>query len=172
MIGSVSDGESVVKGPNAAEIRALLEELKPGIEAKVVGIFDGARSWLHSSSEKSPGRFWAGFNELGCLRADWGDWDRELLESGRARVDCQCGAHALEAFLFHDRWILIVLANGPLVVCAETVILHALDVLKELLPARPPRRSAAPPAGGGPGGGQGPAEVGIPVWWIRKRMSD
>jgi hypothetical protein len=168
----VSD-ESYFKGPNAAEIRALLEALKAGIEAKVVGIFDGARAWLHSSSEKSPGTFWSGFNELGCLRADWGAWDRELLETGRARVDCQCGAHAIDAFLFHNRWILIVLANGDLVTGAETVILHALDVLKQLLPARPIRRSSAPPAGSGPaGGGQGPAELGIPVWWIRKRATD
>jgi hypothetical protein len=101
----VADEESFFKGPNAAEIRALLEALKTGIEAKVIGIFDGAKSWLHSSSEKSPGTFWAGFNELGCLRADWGAWDRELLTSGRARVDCQCGAHSVEAFLFHNRWI-------------------------------------------------------------------
>ena len=165
--------ESYFKGPNAAEIRALLEALKTGIEAKVVGIFDGARSWLHSSSEKSPGTFWSGFNELRCLRADWGDWDRELLETGRARVDCQCGAHAVDAFLFHNRWILIVLANGSLVTGAETVIFHALDVLKQLLPARRVRRSPAPPAGSGPGGGgQGPAELGIPVWWIRKRATD
>jgi hypothetical protein len=96
-----------------------------------------------------------------------------LLTSGRARVDCQCGAHALDAYLFHNRWILIVLANGPLVTGTDKIVGHALEVLKRLLPARPVRRSSAPPAGSGPaGGGQGPAELGIPVWWIRKRTSD
>ena len=41
--------------PNTAEIKALLETIKEGIEATAVGVLDGARAWLHASSEKSPG---------------------------------------------------------------------------------------------------------------------
>jgi hypothetical protein len=155
------------------EIKALLEELKAGIEATVAGVFDGTHAWLHASSESSPGTFWAAFNDATCLRADWHEWDMELLADGSARVECQCGAHTLQAFMLHKRWVLIVLAGGPLVPGARTIIDHALEVLKQLLPVLPARRSPAPPIGGAPprGGGHGPAELGIPVGWIRKRTS-
>src|SRR5262245_54133546 len=96
------------------EIKALLDELKAGIEAIVVGIFDGAHAWVHASSEPSHSTFWAAFNDLSCIQTDWGEWDRELLDSGVARVNCRCGAHALQAFMVNKRWILIVLAGEPL----------------------------------------------------------
>ncbi|HEY7373419.1 MAG TPA: hypothetical protein VIF57_14765 [Polyangia bacterium] len=164
----VTQDQPPTPGPNAAEIKALLESLKTGLDAALVGIFDGARAWLHASSESSPGAFWAALQDMPCLQTDWGEWDRELLESAHARVDCRCASHRLEAFMFHRRWILIVAAAGPLVGGADKVIAHAIEILKRLLPAARAGRSSPAPAGGGSGGGsQGPAELGIPVWWIR-----
>ena len=95
-----------------AEVKALLKELKGGIEATAVGIIDGARGWLHSSSEPSPGTFWAAFTELDCLRGEWGDWDQELLVSGAAGITCRCGAHAVRSVMVHKRWIVVVLGEG------------------------------------------------------------
>jgi hypothetical protein len=166
----MADEQPSSAGPNAAEVKALLEALKSGLEAMVVGIFDGAKAWLHASSEKSPGTFWAAFNTIHCLRADWGEWDRKLIETRSVRVDCRCGTHAVEAFMFNRRWILIVLADRPLITGAGKVIEHALDILQQLLPTGRTGRSP-PPLSGEPGEGQGPTELGIPVWWIRRRMS-
>jgi hypothetical protein len=164
----VPENQPPAPDPDAAKINAVLEALKTGIDAIVVGIFDGGRGWLHASSEKSPGTFWDSFHEIPCLEADWGDWDRELLASAYARVDCRCGTHRIEAFMFHKRWILIVLSASRFVVGADRVVAHVLEILKHLLPAAPVGRLPSPPVGGGStGGGQGPAELGIPVWWIR-----
>ena len=158
-----------------AEIKPLLLALKGGIEATVVGIIDGAHGWLRVSSEPSPGTFWAAFNDRTCLQGTWDDWDRELLASGSAGIVCRCGGHAVQAFAFNKRWILVVLGEGPLITGADKVIEHALKVLKGLLPTGTPASSSDPPAGsgsGGGGGGQGPAELGIPLAWIRKRKAD
>src|SRR5690349_2084793 len=112
------------------DVKALLKELKGGLEATVVGIVDGGRGWLHSSSEPSPGTFWAAFTGLDCLRGEWGDWDQELLASGAAGVVCRCGAHAVRTLMVHTRWIVVVLSAGGLVVGADKVIEHAIQVLK------------------------------------------
>jgi hypothetical protein len=37
-----------------AGVKALLKELKGGIEAAAVGVIDGARGWLHSPPPESP----------------------------------------------------------------------------------------------------------------------
>jgi len=154
-----------------AEVKALLKELKAGLEATVVGIIDGARGWLHSSSERSPGTFWAAFTGLDCLQGEWGDWDQELLASGAAGVMCRCGAHAVRTVMIHTRWIFVVLSEGGLVAGADKVIEHAIQVLKDLLPSGPPPESPDSPVdGGASGGGQAPpAELGIPIAWIRRR---
>jgi hypothetical protein len=155
------------------EIRALLAELKAGIEATAVGVLDGGRSWLHASSEQSPGSFWAAFNGLTCLVPDWERWEAELLTSGAARVACDCGGHFVDAFRIRELWAVIVLSSGALAPAATQVVRHALPILSRLLPAVGSKPRSAPPAGGGSGGeGQGPAELGIPAWWIRKRAAD
>jgi hypothetical protein len=154
------------------EVKALLKELKGGLEATVVGVIDGARGWLHVSSERSPGTFWSAFTGLDCLRGEWGDWDMELLASGAAGVICRCGAHAVRSVMIHKRWIVVVLSDGGLVAGADTVIEHAVKVLQDLLSSGPPPELPDPPADGGPGGGgQAPAELGIPLAWIRRRSN-
>jgi hypothetical protein len=155
-----------------AEVKALLKELKAGLEATVVGIIDGGRGWLHSSSERSPGTFWAAFTGLDCLQGEWGDWDQELLASGAAGVMCRCGAHAVRTVMIHTRWIFVVLSEGGLVAGADKVIDQATQVLKGLLPSGHPPASPDTPVDGGPsGGGPAPAELGIPIAWIRRRSS-
>jgi len=163
------------------EVKALLDAVKDGVEATAVGIIDGGRGWLHLSSERSPGSFWAAFTRLDCLRGAWGEWDQELLASGAAGILCRCGGHSVQTRMVHTRWILVVLCEGPLVAGAEKVVEHAAQVLQGLLPLGLPPQSSEPPDEGGPvggpgggpgGGGQGPAELGIPVAWIRRRRPD
>jgi hypothetical protein len=147
------------------EVKALLTALKVGIEASAAGVFDTRRGDMHASSEMTLAAFWDAFGVRDCWDVDWGDWDRELLASNRARVSCGCGVHSVRAFLVHDRWVLLVLAGGPLMTGAETVISHALKILVHLLPRGRAGRSAPPRPGGA-----GPAELGIPVWWVRRRI--
>jgi hypothetical protein len=157
--------------PNA-EIEALLRALKDGIEATAVGVLDGARAWLHASSEKSPGTFWAVFNGMDCLRPDWDRWEADLMASGRSCVDCGCGLHTVESFGVRGLWVVIVLATGGLGPVADQVVAQALPILARLLPTAGSKWPAASPLGGGPGGGgQGPAALAIPAWWIRRRAS-
>ena len=67
-------------------------------------------------------------------------------------------------------WVVIVLATGPLGPAADQVVAQALPSLARLLPTAGSKRSPASSSGGGPGGGgQGPAELAIPAWWIRRR---
>jgi hypothetical protein len=152
------------------EIKELLIAVKDGIEATIAGVIDGARGWLQASTARSPGRFWAAFTDLDCLRGEWGDWDQELLTSGAAGLVCRCGAHSVQTRMIHNRWIFVVLCDGPPVPGAETVVEHAAQVLQGLLPSGAPPDSPADPSDGGAGrGGPAPAELGIPLAWIRRR---
>jgi hypothetical protein len=161
------------RDPGGAELRAVLAALKDGIEATAVGVLDGARSWLHASSEASPGTFWAEFNGLHCLRPDWDSWEATLLATGRARVDCTCGRHVVQSFSVRGLWVVIVLATDALAAAAEEVVTQALPTIARLLPTAGAKPGPAAPVGGAGGsGGAGPAELGIPVWWIKKPPSD
>jgi hypothetical protein len=125
-----------------APIKRLLRALKSGVEATVVGVFDAQEGEIHACSEPRGAAFWEAFEGWRCMNADWGDWDRALLIEKRARVICRCGEHALEAFVVHDRWILLLLADGPLIPGAAGVVTHALRILSNLLPA-PARETSA-----------------------------
>jgi len=151
-------------------MRALLRRLKARAGATTVGVIDGATGRVHASSEASGSAFWEAFDVLACMPTDWGEWDLELLGSAYARKECLCGAHRAEAFTIHDRWILAVLATDSLAVGAQSHIDRVMETLKELFPEASVIRSPSGAAGGGPvggGGNQGPAESGIPAWWIR-----
>jgi len=150
-------------------VQRLLESLKALIAAKVTGVLDGARGQLYASSEASADAFWEAFYNTACLPDDWGEWDLVLLASTYARLDCLCGGHRVEAFTVHERWILVVLTPSPLAPGAQERIDRARKMLERLLPRDGVARAVP---GGGPaggGGGQGPAELGIPAWWIRNR---
>ena len=168
----VSEHEPQRYQPNDPGTRALLRSLKASTGATTVGLIDGATGHLHASSEEaSAWAFWKAFDDLDCMPTDWGDWDLELLGSTYARKQCLCGAHRVEAFTAHDRWILIVLATDSLAVGAQGHIDRVIETLKELFPEPSIGRSPSSPAGGG-GGNQGPAETGIPVPWLRDRRID
>ena len=123
-------------------------------------------------ARKSASTFWQAFDDMVCMPTDWADWDLELLGSGYARVDCECGAHRAEAFTVHDRWIMIVLVPRSLAF-AQNHIDHAVDRLKSLLPDSHLQRWPSGSTGGqAGGGGPGPAELGIPISWKRKRESN
>jgi hypothetical protein len=163
------------RDPGAAELRAVLAALKEGVDATAVGVLDGARAWLHASSEGSPGAFWAELNVLECLHPDWDKWEATLMATGRARVDCSCGRHFVQSFGVRGLWVVIVLATDRLAVAADQVVTHALPKIARLLPTAGAKPSPASPAGGSGGGGGSdpePAELGIPVWWIKKPPSD
>jgi hypothetical protein len=150
----------------------LLTALKEGIDAAAIGVFDGRRGDMHASSEMTLAAFWDTFSANDCWDVDWGDWDRELLTAKRAAVSCGCGGHSVLAFLIHDRWALLVLARGSLITGAGAVVVTAVKILTRLLPATRSKGSVLPPYGGGRGGGgSGPAELGIPVWWVRRRTA-
>lgn len=158
--------------PNDAGTRALLRSLKARTGATVVGLIDGATGHVQASSEEATAwAFWKAFDALECMPTDWGDWDLELLGSSYARKECLCGAHRVEAFTIHDRWILIVLATGSLAVGAQSHIDRVIETIKELFPEPSIGRSPPGAAPGGPiggGGDEGPAELGIPAWWLRE----
>jgi hypothetical protein len=118
-----------------SSIKKLLRALKTGIEATAIGVFDAQEGEIHACSEARHATFWEAFEGWRCMNADWGDWDRVLLTEKRARVVCGCGAHALEAFVIHERWILLLLADRALVPGAAGVVTHALRLLGGLLPA-------------------------------------
>jgi len=125
-------------------IKRLLRALKGGIEATSIGVFDAQEGEILACSEPKPGAFLEAFESWRCMNADWGDWDRVLLAEKRARVICSCGAHALEAFVIHERWILLLLADRALIPGASGVVTHALRLLGGLLPA--PDHEASPAA--------------------------
>ena len=145
--------------------------LKARAGATVVGLIDGATGRLQASSEEeSAWSFWNAFDAVPCMPTDWGNWELELLGSGYARRECLCGVHRVEAFTIHDRWILVVLATGSLAAGAQSYVDHVIETLEGLCPEPPTRLPRPGTAGRGPAGGgghQGPAELGIPAWWIR-----
>lgn len=133
-------------------------------------MFDDERTNLYLSIEPSAGLVWEGLREMECLRdVDWASWYRELRTSKHLTTACSCGgAHDLHGHLFHQRWVLLVIARGSLLPGADMVISSAARVLAGLLPAL-----ETPPTGGARGGGGGPdaARLGIPLWWVRKTQS-
>jgi len=160
-----------VAGSYTAKVVAQLRSLKAGLGATAAGVFDGARALLHASTEGPEDSFWRAFREISCFRDGWADhWDRDLLVTGFARVECGCGRHAVATTLFNRRWILIVLADVRALNEADRAIVEAIEILKNLLPAGSPSGWPRPPGGAG-GGGQGPAELGISVGWIRDRAA-
>jgi hypothetical protein len=149
------------------QLESTLGALKEGIGAEAVAVFDDDRAGIYISGEASLAAFWDAFRTMPCLEVDWGSWYRDLRGSKRLATRCRCGrGHALFSFLIHERWALLVVAGGPLVPGAESVMASAAHVIAGLLPAT---RVKVPPGGGrGGGGGPGPARVGIPLWWVLK----
>jgi hypothetical protein len=151
-------------------IRQVLVALKDGLGAAGAAVFDDDRTSLYLSIEPSAGLFWEGLREMECLGdVDWAAWCGELRASKHLSTTCACGReHPLHSFLFLERWVLLVIARGPLLPGAEVVMSSAARVLAGLLPAL---RVKIPPTGGGGGGGPDPARLGIPLSWLRKTQS-
>jgi len=75
-----------------------------------------------------------------------------------------CSLHAR----VNARFVLRVVRRGQLHAGAPTVCNWAAQKLAEYFRAGASKSSSAPPVPGG-GGTAGPAEMGIPVWWARRR---
>lgn len=149
-----------------SRIRDVLAALKHGIGAAAVGIFDDDRTRMYLSSEASPTVFWDSLRAMPCLKVDWPSWYRELRGTKRRSAGCGCsGAHAVHGLLLHERWILLVVAGGPLFPGAESVMSSAAGLIAGLLPAV---RVKLPSPGAGGRGGPAPARLGIPLRWARK----
>ena len=149
------------------EIGRMLAAVKEASGAMVVGLFDCDLARLHASSEAREADFWKVFSGLQCLNLDRQQWHRDLQIQGRAWVSCNCEiGHAVQGVLFNDRWALVLLENGPLEPTASSVILSAIPPMADLLPLNRVRRKRGLRGGGEPT----PAELGIPLWWLRRNQ--
>jgi hypothetical protein len=157
--------ESPVDRDIADRVRHLLIELKDGIAATAVGLFDDDRGRMYQSSEASPAAFWEAFRGMGCLQ-NWGEWYSSLRGAKRLVARCSCGAeHAVHGFLLHERWVVLVVTQGELMHGADAVMSYAVRVLGRWLPSV--RAGTSPPTGGsGSGGGGESARLCIPLWWV------
>jgi hypothetical protein len=148
-------------------VEEIVAALKDGIEAAGVGVFDDDCGVMFATSEASTKAFWNVLRGMACSR-NWGAWYRDLRTAKHMVAGCACGGeHALHAFVLLERWVVLVLFDGPPQPYADAVMASAMRLLGELLPSeriagKPPRRG---PRGGG--GGES-ARLGIPLWWVRK----
>src|SRR5262245_39295959 len=69
-----------------------------------------------------------------------------------------------------DRWTLLLSSRRPMHPDARSVARWAAENLAPLLPRSDADDEMSPPFGGG-GGSGGSAEIGIPIWWVRKARS-
>jgi hypothetical protein len=125
--------------------REIVGLLKIALGSAVVVLFDDDLGRVHLSTEPSTEGLWA--------------------ELSRA---ADKGEDGLYSARIHERWVLIVAAGRPLGTAAEVLISAAVDALGSLLPADRVKDSATGSSGPGSGGSAAPAEMGIPVWWVRK----
>lgn len=134
-------GRSFEAGDSAREIVGLL---KVALGSAVVAIFDDDLGRVHLSTEPSTELLWAAIS-------------RAADES----------AEDLYTFRIHERWVLVVAAGRRLGTASEVLISEAADALGSLLPTA---RADLPTgsSGSGPGGSAAPAQIGIPVWWVRR----
>jgi hypothetical protein len=124
------------------------QEIADGLRAAI----DHATLVLHDSHEKNT-HVW--------LFREW-----RTSRSARLHVP-QRHCHVEAAV--NDRWTLAVWSwtEGPLHPSARSLVTWAAQKLAPYLPSRPADDFPYPPTGGG-GGPSGSAEVGIPVWWVRR----
>jgi hypothetical protein len=165
-----------------AEVKRALAALQAQVEGETVAVVDGRTADVLATSGAGADAFWEAFRQLGCFRLDWGNWDGTLLAEERVQIACNCGRHFIGAFLIHRRWILMAIACMPLVsvhdasellvTTGEAAVARALRALEVFLPFDPDARHASPvdPGRGGSGGSSAPAELGIPVSWVRRRL--
>ena len=165
--------------PQSPQIGALLSALVERVDAVGVGIYDPGEDQLVAAKELPPALFSEVFSALECFEGGWGDWERTLVDDGESHVRCACGRHALELFLINGYWVLVVLTEEPFLSDAAAIIAQFRWLLAQLLPRpeRPNRRvpegpMTPPPAGGGPGGTPPPAELRLPLSWVRRRDGD
>ena len=150
-------------------VEEILLALKEGLGAVAAGVFDDDRATIYLSSEPSAAAFWERLRELTCLELDWGIWYQALRESRHLTTSCSCGGHGIHSLVLHERWVLMVIARGPLVAVTDLVMGSAARVLAPLLASV--RVKLTPPDLDS--GGEGPegARLGMPLWWVRKAQS-
>ena len=153
------------------QVQSAIDALRVGTGATAIAVFDDDEARIHASTTVPATAFWNAFGEIPCMRVDWQEWYRKLRTVGQQRVTCSCaGRHSVQGILVHERWVLLMVASQALEPRSDFFVSSAAKVLADLLPRA---RSRGGPVGfrGPSGGGSAPAELGIPVWWVRKAQS-
>ena len=153
-----------------AAVTRTLDAFKAGVDAYDLAAFDGWHGRTHLPDATSPGELWDAIRKLACLETDWNPFKSNLVRVGESEVGCRCGAHFVTGFLIQRRWSLIVFGRQSLAKSELVPIrMRTMEKLARLLPHLD--EDTAEPSPGDPRGGggtAGPAELGIPLWWIRR----
>ena len=157
-------------------VTRLLASFKSSTDAYDVATFNGWRGRTHVPADTtSPAQLWDTIGDLACLEVDWSPFKIRLVRSGESEVACRCGAHFVTAFLICRRWTLLVLGRQTLATpLSELLPIRntTIEKLARLLPhLEEGERITVEPLPGDPRGGggtAGPAELAIPLWWVRR----
>lgn len=131
-----------------ASEREIVEILGALLGSAIVAIFDDDLGRVHLSTEPSAEALWAALS--------------------RSTDESEDGLYSSR---IHGRWVLVVATPHRLGTESELLISHAADALGSLLPTARVDVPFAGSSGPGSGGSAAPAEVGIPVWWVRKQRA-
>jgi hypothetical protein len=156
------------------QIQSAIDALKVGLGATAIALFDDDEARIYASTTVPVTDFWNAFGGIACLHVDWQEWYRKLRTVRQHQVTCSCpGGHSVHGILVHERWVLLMVADETLDPMSDFLLSSAANVLAGLLPTVRSRGGPAGPAGprGPSGGGPGPAELAIPLWWLRKAGS-
>jgi hypothetical protein len=158
-----------------AFVQKMLDDLKVGLEAIAVALIDEYEGKLRLSTETPPAGFWNAVSDLACLDVQWAHWNSELWRCEEHRVACGCGQrHELYGLGFHNRWILMIIGQGTpvpgvarkesewVVAQPEAVFSRVTRLLRYTLPSEGLMVRSSN------GNGADPAEIAMPLWWVRR----
>ena len=153
-----------------AAVTRTLDVFKATVDAYDVAAFDGWHGRTHLPDTTPPTELWDAIGKLACLAIDWSPFKSNLVRVGESEAVCRCGAHFVTGFLIHRRWSLIVFGRQSLATNELIPIrTRTMEKLGRLLPHLD-ENTAEPLPGDSRGGGgtAGPAELAIPLWWVRR----
>jgi hypothetical protein len=165
-------------------VKQVLDGFRSRVRASTAAVLDGRRVSLPVVAETSFSPFWDGVDSLPCINFQLWGLARRALASGARESVCTCGGHfvgmfAIRRSILGRHWILAVVARKSLlrppnesdlvVTVAESAVAQTIAALAKLLD-EPDTDGTDPPPNDprGGGGSAGPAELAIPLWWVRK----